>query len=89
MIRKGTLKNGFTYEVDDEVLDDMYLVEAIAEAQNEDPLKITQVITMIMGADQKNRLYKNLENDKGRVPSSVAVDALQELFEQLGEEAKN
>lgn len=89
MIRKGTLKNGFTYEVDDEVLDDMYLVEAIAEAQNEDPLKITQVITMIMGADQKNRLYKSLENDKGRVPSSAAVDALQELFEQLGEEAKN
>lgn len=89
MIRKGTLTNGFAFEVDDEVIDDMYLVEAIAEAQSEDPLKITQVISMIMGTEQKNRFYKHLENDKGRVPSSVALDALQDLFDKLGEDGKN
>jgi hypothetical protein len=89
MIKKGTLNCGFAYEVDDEVLDDMYLVEAVAEAQGEDPLKITKVITMVLGPEQKARLYKHLENEKHRVPAEVAVTTLQELFEKLGDEGKN
>ena len=33
MAKKGTLENGFVYEVDENVLDDMRLVDAIAEAE--------------------------------------------------------
>lgn len=89
MAKKGTLKNGFVYEVDENVLDDMRLVDAIAEAEGENPLKVSKVVTMVLGDEQKERLYKSLENETGRVPVKVAMDALMEIFNRLGEEGKN
>ena len=41
---KGKLENGFEYEVDDVVLNDYEMLEAIAEAQSTNPLKITTEI---------------------------------------------
>ena len=89
MAKKGTLENGFVYEVDENVLDDMRLVDAIAEAEGENPLKVSKVVTMVLGDEQKERLYKSLENENGRVPVKVAMDALMEIFNRLGEEGKN
>lgn len=89
MAKKGTLENGFVYEVDENVLDDMRLVDAIAEAEGENPLKVSKVVTMVLGDEQKERLYKSLENETGRVPVKVAMDALMEIFNRLGEEGKN
>jgi len=89
MAKKGTLENGFIYEVDENVLDDMRLVDAIAEAEGENPLKVSKVVTMVLGDEQKERLYKSLENETGRVPVKVAMDALMEIFNRLGEEGKN
>lgn len=89
MAKKGTLENGFVYEVDENVLDDMRLVDAIAEAEGENPLKVSKVMTMVLGDEQKERLYKSLENETGRVPVKVAMDALMEIFNRLGEEGKN
>ena len=56
MAKKGTLENGFAYEVDENVLDDMRLVDAIAEAEGENPLKVSKVMTMVLGDEQKERL---------------------------------
>ena len=89
MAKKGTLENGFVYEVDENVLDDMRLVDANAEAEGENPLKVSKVVTMVLGDEQKERLYKSLENETGRVPVKVAMDALMEIFNRLGEEGKN
>lgn len=89
MAKKGTLENGFTYEVDENVLDDMRLVDAITEAEGENPLKVSKVMTMVLGDEQKERLYKSLENETGRVPVKVAMDALMEIFNSLGEAGKN
>ena len=44
---------------------------------------------MVLGDEQKERLYKSLENETGRVPVKVAMDALMEIFNRLGEEGKN
>ena len=89
MAKRGELANGFKYEVDENVLDDMRLVDAIAEAEGENPLKVSKVMTMVLGDEQKERLYKSLENETGRVPVKVAMDALMEIFNRLGEEGKN
>lgn len=89
MIKKGTLKNGFEYEIDDEIMDDMEMVEAVAEAQGENPLAVATVIKMALGEDQKKRLYDYIRNDKGRVPVQEAVESLTEMFEALGDDGKN
>lgn len=88
-MRKGKLANGFEYEVDEMVLDDMELIDAIAETQGENPLKVSQVITMVLGKDQKKRLYDHIRNEDGRVPTAAAIDAIVELFEALGDDGKN
>ena len=89
MIKKGTLSNGFKYEVDDAVMDDMRLIDAISESMEDEPLKISKVIKMVLGEEQRERLYKMLEDENGRVPADVASEAIAEIFENMGEEGKN
>ena len=58
MIKEITTKSGFKCKVDDTVLDDMELVDAMAASQEEDPLQITVVINKILGEKTKAKLYK-------------------------------
>lgn len=82
------LDSGFECTIDDTCLDDMRLVDALAEMES-NPLLISKVVTMIMGDEGKKALYKHLEADDGRVPVQSVTDAITELFEALGAEAKN
>ena len=84
---EGKLSNGFEYKVDGSVLDDMYLVEAIEQAQDDDPIKVTKVIRMILGEEQKDRFFKSCEKD-GRAPVTETMAMFTELMESLGDEGK-
>lgn len=89
-IKQGTLDNGFKYKVDEDVLDDLELMEDMAEAQGDNPLKIVNVLSKVLGDDQKKRLYDHVRDQKtGRVPTQVVSDCLTEIFEKMGEEGKN
>lgn len=89
-IKKGTLENGFKFAVDTDVLDDMELVDDMAEAQGDNPLKIVSVLNKILGEDQKARLYDHVRDEKtGRVPSEAVSNALAELMDKLGDDGKN
>ena len=88
-LRRGKLENGFEYEVDENVLDDMEMLDALAEAQGEDPLKITVVSKKLLGEEQRKRLYDHLRNDEGRVPVEAAAQAITDIMLQLGEDGKN
>lgn len=89
MIRKGKLENGFEFEIDDAVLDDMELIDTLAEADSGDALAASRAFSMIVGKEQKKRLYDYIRNEDGRVPIETAVNALTEMLETLGEEGKN
>jgi len=89
-MKKGKLKNGFEFEVDESVFDDMELLDDLAESQNEDPLKISFVLKKILGEDQRKRLYDHLRNEAGRVPVEETMDAILEIMEIAGgEDGKN
>lgn len=89
-IKKGTLKNGFKYAVDEDVLDDVELMEDMALAQGDDPLRVVAVIKKVLGEEQKQKLYDHVrDKDSGRVKTSAISDCLTEIFEKLGEEGKN
>ena len=86
---KGTLKNGFTFDVDTNILDDMELIDALAKAQGEDPTAISKVIYMILGEEQRKELYDLVRTETGRVPVQAVMDCVLEIFEALGEQGKN
>lgn len=88
-MKEGKLSNGFEFTIDERVLDDMELIDAMEQSQGEDPLKVSKVITMILGAEQKKAFYDSVRNEEGRVPVETAVNLLTELMESLGDEGKN
>ena len=82
------LANGFEYSIDDSVLDDMEFVDLLADTED-DPLKIGRVALMLLGKEQKKNLYDHLRTDDGRVPVTSMNDAIEKIFNALGDEAKN
>ena len=53
---KGKLSNGFKYEVDVDVFNDMELIEAIAAGGGDDPQRIVAVLARILGEAQNKAL---------------------------------
>ena len=82
---KGELKNGFKFDVDPTILDDMELIDALAKVQGEDATAISVVVQKIFGEDQRQALYDSVRTENGRVPIQSVVNAVVEIFEALGE----
>ena len=85
---KGTTKSGFEFEIDSNVLDNMELVDALAEA-SEDATQISKAIRMILGDEQRKKLYEHVRNEDGVVSVTAISDELLDMFDIIGEEAKN
>lgn len=85
---KGKTSTGFEYEIDSAALDNMELVDAIAEA-DENHLGISKVIRLLLGEKQRNKLYDHLRTEKGTVPVAAVREALLEIFKGSGQQVKN
>lgn len=85
---KGKLSNGFKYEVDVDVFNDMELIEAIAASEGDDPLRIVEVIERILGKEQKKALYDSLRNEKGRVEVDAVEEAINEIMTAVSEDSE-
>lgn len=83
------IKEGLTCEVDSDALDDMELVEALADIKEENPLAIAKVAELLLGKSEKKRLYDGLRNEKGRVKTSEVSEAIITIFAALGNAGKN
>lgn len=81
---RGNLSNGFEYAVDMSVLDNMELIEAIADVDGGNVLKLPKLVELILGSDQKARLYESVRDKSGRVPTAKVTEAVKEIFEALG-----
>ena len=88
-MKNGTLENGFAFQIDEEALDDMELLDAMAEAEGGDALKVSKVMLKVLGKEQRDALYEHLRNEAGRVPVEAAMNALVEILNNAGEEGKN
>ena len=85
----GKLENGFEYEIDDAVLDDMEMVDALSEAQSTNPLALSTVVEKLLGSEQKKALYDSVRNKDGRAPIEDVTQAVVDIFEGIGDEGKN
>lgn len=81
-------KSGFEIDLDESVLDNMELVDALAEASEND-IFVSKIINILLGKDGKKRLYEHLRNKKGVVPASKVAEEIDEIFKALGDTEKN
>lgn len=88
-MKKGKTESGFKYEIDEKVLDDMELIDAMAASQGEDPTQISTVVVKIFGADQRKKLYDHIRTEDGRVPVTEVANIITEIINSLGEDGKN
>lgn len=81
---KGKTSTGFEFDIEDERLDDMELVDIMAEI-DENPLLMSRLCKMLLGEEQKKRLYDHLRSEDGRVPIEATTNAIQEIFNSPGD----
>ena len=76
---KGELKSGFKFQIEETALDNMELVDAIAETED-NPTAVGKVALFLLGKDQKKALYEHLRTDAGNVPVQAFTDAVVEIL---------
>lgn len=87
---KGTTRTGFQFSVPENAMDNMELLDAMAEIASEDSILATgRVLVMLIGKKQRAALYNTLRTEDGRVPIAAAAEALKDIFGAMGERGKN
>lgn len=76
---KGKTTAGFAYRVDPAVLNDMELMENLAEVDS-NPLLLPKVIRTVLGDDQKKAFYDHYRTENGKVPVDVISAAFVEIL---------
>lgn len=80
--------SGFEWDMDPAVMDDMLIIEDLAALDQGDGLKMSGLLTRLLGEDGKRSLYAHLLTEEGRVPIKAVSDALVEIFNAMGEVGK-
>ena len=83
---KGTTRHGFEYEFDSENVD-MEFIDLIGEL-TENPTVIGKILMMMLGRDQKKKLYDFLRDEKGHVPPEKTMEAFLDIM-RSNNESKN
>ena len=89
MIKEGKTSTGYEYRVEVERLDNMELLEAIAEVDKGVPSATPRVIELLIGTEEKAKLYNHVREEDGRVPVEPLMKEIMEIFKSLGDDAKN
>lgn len=71
--------DGFTVELDDELLNDSELLEAMV-TMDKDITSLFMLRDRVLSAADKARLYDHLRNQKGIVPADALGEALGQLL---------
>lgn len=80
---RGKLDNGFEFEFDETIVDDMYFFEKLAGLE-ENPLLFPSIIEYVLGKEQKEKFYKSLEVN-GKVSAEACGEAFAELLGKANE----
>lgn len=82
---EGKLKSGFEYKIEDHVLNNMELLDAVSEV-DENPMVLSKVIKILLGTEQRKNLYDHLRDpEKGNVPITAVSEAVAEIFSGSGQ----
>ena len=85
----GKTDSGFAFQLDESALDDMRLVDALADLEDGDALSISRVLSLLLGKEQRSRAYAHLRSADGRVSVEAASRFVVEMFQALDKAGKN
>ena len=85
---KGTTKSGFCFEVDPNAMNDMELVDILADDTMDESFRMSHVVRKLFPGHQRKALYDHVRVD-GRVPVDAVIKEIEEIFSAMGNAGKN
>lgn len=87
---KGTTSSGFEYEIEDEALDDMELLDALVDMDEGSTSSYRYAIKALLGEEQRKALYEHVRNKKtGRVSAKAVFKEFAEVLTSAKGDVKN
>lgn len=84
----GVTKSGFHFSVDENAMNDMELVDILADDSMDDSFRMSHVLRKLLPGEQRKALYDHVRVD-GRVPVDAVVSAVEDIFTAMGQAGKN
>ncbi len=84
---EGKTRSGFKFNLDEEKLDDMEILEYLAEVED-DLSQLPKLLEIFLGAEQKQRLYDFVKKKEGRVSIKTTYEILLDIFAEAGDQNK-
>ena len=88
-MKKIVLENGLELEVNEQSLNNMELLDALEEMTDGNELAISKVVKLMLGKENRKKLYDYIRDKDGRVPLEIIDKCLTEIMLLLGEQGKN
>lgn len=79
--------SGFSCKVNEEKIDDMKFLKLLREMEKSTYL-IDDVARVMIGDESTDKLYEHLEQEDGRVPTSLFINTVLEIMEKAGQKSK-
>lgn len=76
----GTTSTGFAWQIEEDALDDMELLDALAEIDRGKLDAVSAACLHLLGKDQRARLYEHRRDERGRVRISDVSAELGEIL---------
>ena len=86
---KCETRTGFVCELPENVMDNMELLDVMADESMEMAFRASAAVKMILGVEQRKRLYDHLRKTDGRVPVAAVNEALEDILKSFGKNGKN
>ncbi|MCD8207802.1 MAG: hypothetical protein LUD72_07685 [Bacteroidales bacterium] len=77
---EGVTTSGFKFSGDEKVMDNMELIDALADLDSGNTLAMSKVCKLVLGDDTRKELYDHLRTDDGRVPPKEVEKELLEII---------
>lgn len=81
----GKTSTGFEFHLSEDALDDYELLEVISAVDKGDYSRITEMVEMLLGSEQKELLKENIRKENGRVSAKKMLDEVTEIFNASNE----
>ena len=84
-----TTRSGFTCKLDENVMNNMELVDIMADSSMNAAFRVSAAAKLILGPVQKKQLYDHLRTEDGRVPIEKLEETITDIFDFFGQQGKN
>jgi len=85
----GTTSSGFNWQIEEDALDDMELLDALSEIDSGKLDSVSAACLHLLGKEQRAALYDHRRDERGRVRISDVSNELGEILLALKEGPKS